>query len=59
MLKNRGYYTDAIDGWCGKNCVTALQKYLISSKLYKGTADGSMGPLTVKAFQEYLNRFTV
>lgn len=54
-LKEKGYYTGEIDGWCGKMTVEALQRFLRDLKLYEGEIDGSMGPLTVKAWQRYLN----
>ena len=55
MLKSAGYYTGAIDGWCGKQTVTAIQKMLKSKKLYSDSIDGSMGPNTVKGWQKYIN----
>lgn len=54
-LKGRGYYTGAIDGWCGKQTVIALQKFLRDQGYYTGAIDGSMGPQTVTAWQRYLN----
>ncbi len=42
------------DGWFGKGSVTALQKFL-NGKGYKLSVDGSMGPATVKAWQQYIN----
>lgn len=54
-LKEKGYYTGEIDGWCGKMTVEALQRFLRDLELYEGEIDGSMGPLTVKAWQRYLN----
>jgi len=32
-----------------------LQRFLRAKSLYKGTIDGSRGPVTVKAEQQYLN----
>lgn len=55
VLKNKGYYTGAIDGWCGKQTVTAWQKWLKAKGYYTGAIDGSMGPQHVKAWQRYLN----
>lgn len=55
VLKNKGYYTGAVDGWCGKQTVTAWQKWLQAEGYYTGAIDGSMGPDTVKAWQRYLN----
>ena len=55
FLKNKGYYTGAIDGWCGKQTVTAWQKWLQAEGYYTGAIDGSMGPQHVKAWQRYLN----
>lgn len=43
------------DGYCGKNTVIALQKYLKNKGYYKGSIDGSMGPGTVEAWQRFLN----
>lgn len=55
MLKSSGYYTGAIDGWCGKQTVTAIQKLLKAKGLYSDSIDGSMGPNTVKGWQKYIN----
>lgn len=55
MLKSAGYYTGAIDGWCGKQTVTAIQKFLKAKGLYSDSIDGSMGPNTVKGWQKYIN----
>ena len=55
MLKSAGYYTGAIDGWCGKQTVTAIQKFLKAKGLYSDSIDGSMGPNTVKGWQKYVN----
>lgn len=55
MLKSSGYYTGAIDGWCGKQTVTAIQKFLKAKGLYSDSIDGSMGPNTVKGWQKYIN----
>ena len=52
-LKNKGYNPGDIDGLCGKQTVTALQKFL--SSYGAGTADGIMGPNTAMAFQKFLN----
>lgn len=54
-LKAKGYYTGAIDGWCGKQTVTAIQKFLKAKGLYSDSIDGSMGPNTVKGWQKYIN----
>lgn len=43
------------DGWFGKKSVTALQEFLRDKGYYTGAIDGSMGPVTVKAWQTYLN----
>ncbi|MGL6219908.1 MAG: peptidoglycan recognition protein family protein [Lacrimispora sphenoides] len=43
------------DGWCGKNTVKGIQKYLAKLRLYEGKVDGSMGPATVKAWQKCIN----
>lgn len=55
FLKNKGYYTGAVDGWCGKKTVTAWQKWLQAEGYYAGPIDGSMGPQHVKAWQRFLN----
>ena len=55
MLKSSGYYTGAIDGWCGKGTVTAIQKFLEAKGYYSDSIDGSMGPNTVKGWQKYIN----
>lgn len=44
-----------VDGYFGKNSVVALQKFLKNKGFYKDTVDGSMGPATVKAWQQYMN----
>lgn len=54
-LKAKGYYTGAIDGWCGKQTVTAIQKFLKAKGLYSDSIDSSMGPNTVKGWQKYVN----
>ena len=41
------------DGYCGKETVKALQRFLDD---YRGKTDGLLGPETVKAWQRYLNR---
>lgn len=52
-LTNKGYSCGDIDGLCGKQTITALQKFL---KAYDpGTVDGIMGPKTAMAFQKFLN----
>lgn len=56
FLKNKKYYTGAIDGLMGPNTIKALQRFLAAQKLYAGAIDGYMGPNTVKAWQNYLNR---
>ena len=43
------------DGWCGKNTVTAIQKFLKQKKFYSGTINGKMNKATVKAWQSYIN----
>lgn len=43
------------DGWCGKNTVKAMQKFLKNKGYYTGNIDGSMGSKTVKAWQKYIN----
>lgn len=51
-LNNKGYNAGTVDGYCGKNTVKALQKFLG----FKGTdVDGYFGPATAKALQKYLN----
>lgn len=42
-------------GYCDKNTVIALQKFLNKAKFSCGSADGYMGKKTVKAWQNYLN----
>lgn len=54
-LKEKKYYTGAIDGWCGKNTVMGLQKMLYNLGYYKGKIDAKMGRNTVFAWQTYLN----
>ena len=54
-LKAKSYYTDKIDGWCGKGTVTAIQKFLKDLGYYTGKIDGSMGKQTVIAWQKYIN----
>ena len=44
-----------VDGWCGKQTVITMQKFLRAKGLYAGEIDGSMGPKTVKAWQKYIN----
>lgn len=44
-----------VDGHCGKDTVTAMQKFLQKLGFYKGQIDGKMGPQTVKAWQKYIN----
>lgn len=43
------------DGYCGKQTVIAIQKFLKIGGYYHGIIDGSMGALTVKAWQSYIN----
>jgi len=54
-LKESGYYTGAIDGFCGRQTVMALQRFLSDRGFYAGSIDGKMGPGTVKGWQKYLN----
>ena len=44
-----------VDGYFGKQSVIALQAFLKNKGYYKATIDGSMGKLTVSAWQRYLN----
>jgi hypothetical protein len=55
FLKDLGYYTGAIDGWCGKNTVKAIQKFLKAEGYYTGLTNGGMGKKTVTAWQNYIN----
>ena len=55
FLGSEGYYTEKVDGWCGKGVVTAMQYFLKAKKYYTKSIDGSMGKETVKAWQKYLN----
>ncbi|MGN1154964.1 MAG: peptidoglycan-binding protein [Agathobacter sp.] len=55
MLKDTGYYTGKIDGWCGKGTVTAIQLFLKDYGFYAGDVDGIMGQLTVRGWQMYIN----
>lgn len=43
------------DGFCGKNTVTAMQKFLKNKKFYTGAVNGKMTKATVKAWQKYIN----
>lgn len=43
------------DGHCGKDTVTAVQKFLKAGKYYTGRIDGIMGKNTVIGWQKYLN----
>ena len=43
------------DGFCGKNTVIAMQKFLKKKGYDCGATDGYMGPKTVKAWQKYIN----
>lgn len=43
------------DGWCGKNTIKDIQRFLRKKELYNGEIDGSMGPATVKGWQRYIN----
>ena len=45
----------ARDGYFGRKSVLAFQKFLRNERLYFGQIDYSMGSLTVKAWQRYLN----
>ena len=56
FLKDKKYYTGAIDGFMGQMTVKAFQSFLKDKKYYTGAIDGSMGPATVKAWQTYLNK---
>ena len=55
FLAKGGYYTDALDRWCGKNMVIAIQLFLRDAGLYSGEIDGSCGPATVLALQQWVN----
>lgn len=44
-----------VDGYCGKQTVIAIQKFLKLKGYYNGVIDGIMGVLTVKAWQSYIN----
>ena len=46
-----------VDGKCGKQTVTAIQKYLKARGYYDGALDGSMGPATVRGWQRYVNAY--
>ena len=39
----------------GKQSVMAMQKFLNKKGFDCGTADGYMGPKTIKAWQKYIN----
>lgn len=43
------------DGYCGKNTVKAMQKFLNAKGFNCGSVDGYMGTKTVKAWQQYIN----
>ena len=43
------------DGFCGKQTVTAIQKFLNKKGFDCGTVDGYMGTKTVMAWQKYIN----
>lgn len=45
----------AQDGFCGKQTVIAMQKFLNKKGFSCGKADGYMGVKTVKAWQKYIN----
>ena len=55
FLKDKGYYTGKIDGWCGKGTVKAIQQFLKDLGYYTGKIDGKMGKQTVIAWQKYIN----
>lgn len=55
ILKKAGYNPGSIDGYIGKNTVTAWQRY-ITAKGYKVAIDGYFGTETAKASQRYLNK---
>lgn len=44
-----------VDGHCGKDTVKAMQIFLQKLGFYTGKIDGKMGPLTVMAWQQYIN----
>ncbi|MBQ8662355.1 MAG: hypothetical protein IJ471_00700 [Eubacterium sp.] len=44
-----------VDGHCGKNTVTAMQKFLNTKGFSCGSIDGIMGSKTVMAWQQYIN----
>lgn len=52
-LKSKGYNPGDIDGLCGKQTITALQRFLKSYG--PGSVDGIMGAKTAAAFQKFLN----
>lgn len=56
-MRNAGHYSMSylIDGWPGRVTIRGLQQFLAGNKIYNGDVDGEFGPLTVKAFQFYLN----
>ena len=54
-LRQKGYYKDSVDGWCGRATVSAWQSWLKAEGYYSGAIDGSMGPEHVRAWQRFLN----
>lgn len=44
-----------VDGWCGKNTVKAMQKFLKTEGLYSGLTTGKLNKSTVKGWQNYVN----
>ena len=55
FLADLGYYTGAIDGWCGKKTAMAMQMFLRDQGFYKGSINGILNVATVKAWQQYIN----
>ena len=43
------------DGWCGKNTVKAIQRFLKKKGFYTGLISGKMNGSTVKSWQNYIN----
>ena len=54
-LANLGYYTGALDRWCGQQTVIAIQLWLRDLGYYDGEIDGSLGPATALALQRWIN----
>lgn len=51
----QGLINETVDGLFGKNSVRSFQIFLKNAGYYTGEIDNYMGPLTVKAWQSYLN----